>query len=96
MKIMLLFTYGPITFEPMGIFGFSFRLTSLKNKWDQQTKNKKDLEELPSIPFKEAQGATGLSASAICITDLSKAILLFWFFLFYVLVLKVCIVCAYE
>ena len=44
MKIMLLFTYGPISFETMEIFGFSFRQTSPKTKWDQQTKNKKCLK----------------------------------------------------
>ena len=48
---MLLFTYGPISFEPMGIIGFSFRLTSPKNKWDQQKKKKKDLEEVLYVPF---------------------------------------------
>ena len=37
---MVLFTNGSISFEPMGIFGFSFRQTNHKNKWDQQTKTK--------------------------------------------------------
>ena len=44
MNIMLLFKYGPISFELMGIFRFSFQLTSPKNKCDQETKNKKVLK----------------------------------------------------
>ena len=43
-KIMLLFKEGPISFELMDIFGFSFRLTSPKNKFDLQTKSKKVLK----------------------------------------------------
>ena len=46
MNIMLLFKCGPISFELMGIFRFSFQLhelTSPKKKCDQETKNKKVL-----------------------------------------------------
>ena len=52
MNIMLLFKYGPISFELMGIFGFSVRYTSPKNKCDQQAENKTVLKELLCIPFK--------------------------------------------
>ena len=50
---MLLFKYGHISFEPVGMFWFSFWYTSPKNKCDQQTKYKKVPKELLYIPFNE-------------------------------------------